>query len=123
VRTLTQSLKPVSLVGSGHGAATGRPYLSAEQLAALTPWSVGAIEKMVKRGVFVRGVHYFQPLGRRSRLIFKWEAVAAMIEGRPVHGDAQPVVDDSRVTALHSVPAKRTIDVEKATTDLQRLLG
>jgi hypothetical protein len=59
----------------------GRAYLSAEQLAAVTPWSVDAIEQMVRRGVFVRGIHYFQPQGPRSHRLFKWAAIAAWIEG------------------------------------------
>jgi hypothetical protein len=104
---------------------TPRPYLSAEQLAALTPWTLDAIEKLIKRGVLVRGVHYFQPLGRRTKLIFKWEAVTALIEGLPVPSTEPTVVDEARTQQprLVSVRAKRTIDVEKATTDLQRMLG
>jgi hypothetical protein len=99
-----------------------RPYLFVEQLASLTPWSVDAIEKMVRRGPLVRGIHYFQPTGKRGRLIFKWTAIVALIEGLPVHSEPELVVDEPRPPALRSVPA-RAIDVEKATTDLQRLLS
>jgi hypothetical protein len=34
-----------------------REYLSAEQLAKVTPWSISAIEKMVSRGILKRDVH------------------------------------------------------------------
>ncbi len=71
-----------------------RTYLSAEQLAELTPWSVEALQKMVKRGMLKLGVHYFRPFGRRSRLIFKWEAMIALIEGIPPR-DAPGVLVDS----------------------------
>src|SRR5262249_23455117 len=43
--------------------ATTRPYLYAEDLAKLTPWSLRSIEKMVARGTLKRGVHWFQPAG------------------------------------------------------------
>lgn len=57
-----------------------RAYLNAEQLAAITPWSADAIEKMVRRGVLKLGVHYFQPQGRGTKLIFKWAAICEFIE-------------------------------------------
>ena len=85
-----------------------RAYLSAEQLAALTPWSVGAIEKMVSRGVLRRGVHWFQPLGRRTRLVFKWTAIVALIEGG---GAADPG------------GRRGELDVERATEELRGMLG
>jgi hypothetical protein len=62
-------------------AVSSRQYLNAEQLAALTPWSPKAIAHMVEKGVLVRGVHYFQPQGTRTQLIFKWAAIVAFIEG------------------------------------------
>jgi hypothetical protein len=64
-----------------------RAYLNAEQLAAVTPWSVDAIEKMVRRGVLKRGVHYFQPQGRGTKLIFKWAAICEFIEADNQNGD------------------------------------
>jgi len=60
---------------------TPRVYLNAEQLAAVTPWSKKAIAHMVEKGVLVRGVHYFQPQGTRTQLIFKWAAIVTFIEG------------------------------------------
>lgn len=63
-----------------------REYLSAQQLSEVTPWSTSAIEKMVARGVLVRDVHYFQPFGHRSQLIYKFSAVAELIEGPSTDG-------------------------------------
>ena len=60
-----------------------RPYMSAKQLAEVTPWTVNAIRKMMARGVLKRGVHYFQPLGRRREVVFKWSAIVVMIEQGP----------------------------------------
>ena len=60
---------------------TPRVYLNAEQLAAVTPWSKKAIAHMVEKGALVRGVHYFQPQGTRTQLIFKWAAIVTFIEG------------------------------------------
>jgi len=63
--------------------------MNAEQLAAVTPWSKKAIAHMVEKGVLVRGVHYFQPQGTRTQLIFKWAAIVAFIEGT-ADGAAEP---------------------------------
>ena len=90
-----------------------REYLSAEQLSQVTPWTVDAIQKMINRGVLRRGVHFFQPLGRRTQLIFKWSAIVALIEGDHTKGDD---------THSEHVVRKGEIDVEKATAGLGRLL-
>ena len=89
-----------------------REYLNAAQLAALTPWSVTAIEKKVRRGELVRGVHYFQPGGAGSQLLFKWSAIVALIEGEPAPATA-------------AVPAAKgkVLDVAEATRGIHRLLG
>ena len=92
-----------------------REYLSADQLAEVTPWSISAIEKMVSRGVLRRDVHYFQPFGRRTQLVFKWSAVVALIEG--VHSKS----DDT--DSEHVVEGRGKLDVEKAKAGLGRLLG
>ena len=95
------------------------PYLSTAQLASVTPWSVVAIEKMVARGVLVKGVHFFQPFGRRSQRIFKWEAVRSLIEG-----GTSPIAPRCEISTSRVRPsAAGKIDVGKATTELQRLLG
>ena len=93
--------------------SVGREYLTIEQLAAVGPWSADAIEKMIKRGLLRRDVHFFQPFGPRTRLIFKWSAIVALIEGR------NSLIDTSDV-----VPAAtgEVLDVETATADLRRLL-
>jgi hypothetical protein len=93
--------------------AVVREYLHAEQLAAVTPWSVDAIEKMVRRGTFRLGVQYFQPHGRGTKLIFKWSAIVMLIE-------SGMGADES---AGRSPESGRGIDVEKATTGLRRLLA
>jgi len=92
-----------------------REYLDGAQLAARTPWSVEAIRRMVSRGVLRRGVHYFQPLGPRTQLIFKWSAIVTLIEGIP--SAAAPV------TNLAGPPGEKgRPDVQAATAALQRLL-
>jgi hypothetical protein len=76
-------------------------YLSAEQLAQQTPWSVDAIEKMIQRGQLRRSVHWFQPKGPGTQRIFKWSAIAAWIEqendhaieNTPPHAVTVPDVD------------------------------
>jgi hypothetical protein len=94
-------------------SSLGREYLSIEQLAAIGPWSVDAIEKMIRRGILRREIHYFQPFGPRTRLIFKWSAIVTLIEGRG------SLVDTCGV----ALAAKgEVLDVETATAGLHRLL-
>lgn len=89
-----------------------REYLNAAQLAELTPWSPDAIQKKVRRGEFVRGVHYFQPGGPRGQLLFKWSAIVALIEAQ-----------DAPVASAPLVPAGAEVhDVEEAASRLRRLL-
>jgi hypothetical protein len=83
-----------------------REYLNSDQLAALTPWSREAIAHMVAKGVLVRGVHYFQPQGSRTHLVFKWTAIVAFIERGAGDG-----ADNGR-----------SLDVEATTAALERLL-
>lgn len=98
---------------------SAKPYLSAEELTQRTPWTPDAIEKMISRGVLVRGVHYFQLGGRRSRLIFKWDAIVALIERQRIRTKPTDVVEtEDRCEA----GAKQGLNVEEATTELQRLL-
>jgi hypothetical protein len=82
-----------------------RPYLNAKQLEELTPWSRKAIDQMVRREVLVRDVHWFQPLGPRTQIVFKWNAIAAFIEG--AHARAGRT---------------ETANVEEAKAELRRLL-
>ncbi len=106
-------LHPEPSRGPGRPSAR-REYLSAAQLAQVTPWSVEAIHKMVQRGVLRREVHFFQPFGPRAHLVFKWRAIVTLIEGRSLDGDDR---EDGRVIELGA------IDVEKATAEFSRLLG
>ena len=94
-------------------SSLGREYLNVEQLAEVGPWSVDAIEKMIRRNIYQRGVHYFQPFGHRTRLIFKWSAIVALIEGK------DRVADTSDVAATEK---GRAFDVETAKAGLHRLL-
>jgi hypothetical protein len=96
-----------------------KPYLSAEELAQRTPWTPNAIEKMIARGVLTRGVHFFQFGGRRSRLIFKWDAIVELIERQGVRRHGNNVVE---TTKPYAARMRRTLNVETATTALQRLL-
>lgn len=101
--------------GGGNRWSAPKPYLYAEELAAATPWSVEAIRKMTTRGVLKLGVHCFQPGGTGSRLIYKWETIREMIEGR------------DRERAQQPEPARRRLrkvdfDVEEATAKLRSLL-
>jgi hypothetical protein len=64
-----------------------KPYLSVKELSELTPFTEPAIRTMMVRGVFKKGVHYFE-IG--SRRVFKWAAVVDLIEGRGV----DPVCED-----------------------------
>ncbi len=114
---------PEPVIAAPAEAAQVRPYVSAEQLAALTPWSQDAIEKMIRRGVFKRGVHYFQPLGQRSRLIFKWDAIVALIEGVSAPDPEGILLESEQSSPQGPAFGKQVIDVEEATTSLQRLLA
>jgi len=93
-------------------SSLGREYLTTKQLATVGPWSVDAIEKMIRRGILQREVHYFQPFGARTQLIFKWSAIVMLIEGRNRLVDTEGVAPAWRGTVL---------DVETATADLHRL--
>jgi hypothetical protein len=69
---------------------------------------------MVQRRLLHRDVHYFQPFGQRTQLVFKWSAIVALIEGRSANGDDR---EDGRVVE------RGALDVEKATAELGRLLA
>jgi hypothetical protein len=98
---------------SGSIIAAVRPYVSIDQLAALTPWTAQAIRTMMTRGVFKLGVHYFKPQGPGGRPIFQWRAVEAYIEGRgaKVRGNVIELADG------------RSIDIDEATRQAAKLLG
>jgi predicted DNA-binding transcriptional regulator AlpA len=82
-----------------------REYLNAQQLAEATPWSMSAIEKMVSRRILKRDVHYFQPFGRRTQLVFKWSGIVALIEDNQIKSDG--------TYSEHVVERRARIDVEQ----------
>jgi hypothetical protein len=96
---------------------TVREYVHIEELEQRTPWTREAVKALIRRGVLVRGKHYFQPSGPHGRLIFKWSAVVELIEasGRENAG----VVETMRRRRRGPVG----IDVEEATARARRLLG
>lgn len=102
-----------------------REYLTAEQLAEVAPWSVDAIDHMIRRGRLQLGVHYFQPFGRRSERLFKWAAIVALIEGeQTVPQVVTDVVDAPRGRNLRRARQPTAVlHVETAQTNLQRLLA
>lgn len=102
---------------SAEEAAAPRPYMSAQQLAAVTPWTVEAIRKMIGRGVLKRNVHYFQPIGRRA-LVFKWSAIRTLIEEQPHAAEGAEETKQPRRAATTV-----GMDVDQVAKDLQRLLG
>ena len=74
------------------GGAPSLPlYVSIAGLATLTPWSQSAIRRMISRGVFQRGVHYFQPTGEGGQVIFRLAAVIEFIEGALTRGERKAV--------------------------------
>jgi hypothetical protein len=89
-----------------------REYLHADELAARTPWSVEAINRMVSRRILQPGVHFFQPFGRGSQRLFKWSSIVALIE-RP----------EAVSTTANSSRKHRVLDIEAATAALQGQLG
>ena len=99
----------------GLAAPIVKPYLYAEELAALTPWSVEEIDAKVKRGTLRLGMHYFQER-HRARRIFKWQAIIELIESGA--GDHTGAARGPTVNAHEKV-----IDIEEATERLRRLRG
>ena len=93
-----------------------RPYMSAKQLAECTPWTVDTIRQMMRRGKLRKGTHWFQPMGRHSQVVFKWEAIVELLEG-----PRETVVDLG--PTFHSMPLAGALDVEKAATEFERLLS
>lgn len=61
-----------------------KPYLSAQELAALTPWTEQAIKDMMRAGKLLEGTHFFR-VGRR--IVFKWDAVVELIESNAAGRD------------------------------------
>ncbi len=51
-------------------------YLTAEELAERIKYDPRYIRETLKDSVFIEGVHYIRPFGRR-RILFIWEAIEA----------------------------------------------
>jgi hypothetical protein len=90
-----------------------REYLYAEEVAAFTPWSEEALDRLIQRGTLKAGVHFFQPTGHRGRRIFKRSAIVRLIEGQDVEVKS----------VLRAKMGTKGFDVEKAEERLRRLLG
>jgi hypothetical protein len=97
-------------------------YVSVRELVDLTPWSEQAIRTMIRRGTFKLDVHYFQPFGRRSRVIFKWPKVLELIEGK-VATKAQIMIDCAPSKSVIPMPNGKVIDVQEATQAALRRLA
>ncbi len=54
-------------------------YLSITDLSKRIPYAAQTIRNMMSTGVLKRDVHYVKP---RGRVIFKWSAVQAWLEGK-----------------------------------------
>lgn len=101
-------------------AGNVRPYLNANQLAEVTPWTVTAIRKKVQRGDLRRRVHYFQSNGPGSDLVFKWDAIVRLIEGAQ---GSDATVTPNTSAARTPRTGRGTFDVEKAQAGLRRVLA
>jgi hypothetical protein len=60
------------------GKTPPEEHLSIADLSKRIPYAQQTIRNLMSRGVFQRGVHYVKP---RGRVIFKWSAVQAWLEG------------------------------------------
>lgn len=60
-------------------SAMEKEYLSLEELCQRIPYRPQTVRNLMSQGVLRQGVHYFKPTSRR--IVFKWEAVRAWIEG------------------------------------------
>ncbi len=54
-------------------------YLSVRQLCQRVPYREQTIRNLMTQGVLKRDVHYVKP---RGRVMFKWSAVRAWLEGQ-----------------------------------------
>lgn len=57
----------------------GEEYLSIKQLEQRIPYAEQTIRNLMSAGVLKRDVHYVKP---RGRIIFKWSALQAWLEGQ-----------------------------------------
>lgn len=96
-------------------AVRPKALMYVEELAACSPWTASAIHTMIDDGVFQKGVHFHQPHGSGSRIIFEWERVYEYVTGRrPLPAPRQPV-------ARRPAPGRVQFDEKKAQTATSRL--
>jgi hypothetical protein len=68
--------RPLDLAGV---STLDEEYLSFTELARRIPYAPQTLRNLMSRGVLRRDVHFIKP---RGRIIFKWSAVRAWLEGR-----------------------------------------
>lgn len=69
-----------------------KPYIEYSDFPKLTPFTEQAAKNAVARRELREGVHYFK---RGRRVIFKWQAIEAWIEGRFVGPMTGREMDDA----------------------------
>lgn len=62
-------------------------YLTAEELAERIKYDPRYIRETLKDSVFIEGIHYIRPFGRR-RILFIWEAIEADLTALTPAGQA-----------------------------------
>lgn len=76
-------------------------YLTTEELAERIKYDPRYIRETLKDSVFLEGVHYIRPFGRR-RILFIWEAIEADLAALAPTGKAPSTVVPLRAGgALH----------------------
>ncbi len=75
-------------------------YLTIPQVAERLGVKPKTIRNKIALGVFSEGVHYFRPAGLGTR--FKWSAVAAWIEQKPIVSNDDGAIPMARGYHLRS---------------------
>jgi len=55
-------------------------YLTVAQLSRRIPYQPQTIRNLMSKNVLRPGIHYLKP---RGRVMFRWSAIQAWLEGRP----------------------------------------
>lgn len=66
-------------------------FLTAEELAGRIKYDSRYIRETLKDSVFIEGVHYIRPFGRR-RILFIWEAIEADLSAMTPAGQAPATI-------------------------------
>jgi hypothetical protein len=83
-RQTTPPVQGKNASDAGNPTAISRPYLTVEELSALTTLSVSTLRRLYKRGLIVG----FQPGGPRTRIVFPSDALEQL--ARTMAGTAIP---------------------------------